>query len=155
MRGVEPHGGRAVIIAAERDIIDADQIADMLHRLGTGTRVGRAHRALPIADADNATGFGDSADFFIGQVAVDLARGLHSAVAGYDRSLRHRQHFSNAGMRQMRDIDDHALGFHPLDNIAAERRKPALLQPVHRSAKLVVEEMRQPRHAETRIVKPV
>ena len=58
-------------------------------------------------------------------------------------------------MRQVRDIDDHALGFHPLDNIAAERRKPALLQPVHRSAKLVVEEMRQPRHAETRIVKPV
>src|SRR3546814_8347826 len=52
VRGVEAHGGGAVVVAAERDMVDADEVADMLHRPGDARGRGSADRAGPIADAD-------------------------------------------------------------------------------------------------------
>src|SRR3546814_9680053 len=55
----------------------------------------------------------------------------------------------------MRDVDDHALRFHRLDDQPSERGEPAFFQAVHRSREVVVEEMGEPRHAETRGMEPV
>src|SRR3546814_19779629 len=43
MRGVEAHRRRAVIVAAERDMVDADEVADMLHRDRKSTRLNSSH----------------------------------------------------------------------------------------------------------------
>src|SRR3546814_7315529 len=91
MRGVEAHRRRAVIVAAERDMVDADEVADMLHRLRDARGRGVADRGVPIADADQAAGRGDPADFGGGEGAVDLARRLHPAVAG-DHRARSEEH---------------------------------------------------------------
>ena len=125
----------------------------MLHRGGNCFGRGVAHRRIPIADADDAAGCGHAFYLLVGQVAVDLARRLHAAMAGYDGAGRRLQDFCDALMAAMRDIDDHALGFHPADNVAAKRGKPALFDTVHRPGKFIVKEMRQPRHAESSGVK--
>ena len=136
-------------------MLNANQIAHMLHRLGRCTRIGRANGALPIADANDATGFGDAAHFVIGQVAVDLARRLHAAMAGDHGTFRHSQDLGNASMAEMRDVDDHALGFHPAQYVAPKRRQSAFFQAVHRPAQFIVKEMREPRHAEPGVVQSV
>src|SRR3546814_12376490 len=67
-------------------MVDADEVADMLHRLRDARGRGVADRGVPIADADQAAGRGDPADFGVGEVAVGLARRLHPAVAGDHRA---------------------------------------------------------------------
>ena len=127
----------------------------MLHRLGRSTRIGGAYCALPITDANDATGFGDAAYFVIGQVAVDLARRLHAAMAGDHGTFGHGQNLGNASMAEMRDVDDHALGLHPAQNVATERCQSAFFEAVHRPAQFIVKEMGEPRHAEPGVVQSV
>jgi hypothetical protein len=138
--------GRAVEIRAQTDIIDADEIADMGDRTRDIFRLERADRALPEADPDHPAGPRHAPDLVIGQVAIDLAGRLDAAMARDHRPRRHRQHVGNRGVAGMRDVDDHALGFHPLHHLAAERRQPALGDAVHRARDLVVEEVRQAGH---------
>ncbi len=120
----------------------------MLHRLGCRARGCVANGGIPIADADDATCLGNAADFIVGQIAVDLARRLHAAMAGHDGTLGHGEDLGNARMRQMRDVDNHALGLHAPNDIAAKGRQPTLFQAVHRTCNLIIEEMREARHAE-------
>ena len=136
-------------------MLNANEIAHMLHRLGRSTRIGGAYGALPIADANDATGFGDAAHFVISQVAVHLTRRLHAAMAGDHGTLRHGQDLGNASMAKMRDVDDHALGLHPAQYLPTERRQSAFFQAVHRPAQFIVKEMGEPRHAETGVVQTV
>ena len=136
-------------------MLNANEIAHMLHRLGRSTRIGGAYCALPIADTNDAAGFGHAAHFVIGQIAVHLARRLHAAMAGDQGTFRHGQNLGNASMAEMRDVDDHALRFHPAQYVATERRQSAFFQAVHRPAQFIVKEMREPRHAEPCVVQSV
>src|SRR3546814_4890524 len=70
-------------------MLDPDEIAHMLHRPRDAGGRQVAHRGVPIADADQPAGRGDPANFGVGEVAVDLARRLHPAVARYHRAPRH------------------------------------------------------------------
>ncbi len=109
--------------------------------------LGRADRALPIADTDHATGFGNAGDFVVGQVAVDLAGRLDAAED--HRARRHRQHFGNRPMAGMGQIDDHSQGLHAAHHFASERREPAFCDAMHRPGDVVVEEMGETRHSKT------
>src|SRR3546814_18547457 len=82
LRRVEAYGGGAIIVAAERDVLDADEVADMLHRLRNARGRGVADRGVPIADADQPARCRDVLALFVRPVAVDLARRLHAAVSG-------------------------------------------------------------------------
>src|SRR3546814_15601397 len=88
-RRVEEHGGGAIIIAAERDILDADEVANMLHRPGDARGRGVADRGVPIAVAAHAAGRGDAPDMFRGHVAGYLAPTLSAASARADPACRH------------------------------------------------------------------
>ena len=155
LRGVEPHGGRAVIIRSQGDMLDAYQITDMLHRLGCRAWARVTQGAIPIANANDAAGFGHTAHFVVGQVAVDLTCRLYAAMAGDDWPRGHRQHFCNTFMRQMGDVDNHALRFHTLYNVATKGGQPAFFQAMHRTRKFIVKEMCQASHAKTSIIQPV
>ena len=143
------------MVRTQSDMLNANEIAHMLHRLGRSTRIGGAYCTLPIADANDAAGFGDAAHFVVSQVAVDLARRLHAAMAGDHGTFRHGQNLGNASMAEMRDVDDHALRLHPAQYVATKRRQSAFFQAVHRPAQFIVKEMGEPRHAEPGVVQPV
>ena len=67
-------------------------------------------------------------------------------------ALCHCKQLGNARMAQMRNIDDHALRFHIAHDLPSEISKPAFLDAMHRASELIVKEMRQPSHADARIV---
>src|SRR5690606_29030685 len=136
-------------------MLDADEIAHVLHRAGRVAGAGAADRRVPVADTDYPAGARNAADFLVGKVAVDLAGRLHAARAGDDRSLRHREDVADTGMAAMRDVDDHPDRLHPPYRLAPFGGQAAFLDPVHRSGEIVVEEVRQPRHAEAGRMEPV
>src|SRR4051794_21967234 len=107
-------------------MVDADEIADMSNgpRHIPGSR--RADRSLPVANTDHAAGLGDALDLVVGQIAIDLARGLHAAVTGDDRTRSHREHFGHGGVTGMGEVNDHPQGFHALNNLTTEGGEPAL-----------------------------
>ena len=128
-------------------MVDPDEIANMFHCFRSGARGGVADGAFPIADADDPAGRRDTSNFLVGEVAIDVAGGLHTAMTGDHRAGRHGKDLRNALVAAMRDIDDHAHRFHPLDGFAAHIGQPALLEAMHRTGQFIVEEMREPRHA--------
>src|SRR5690606_36878338 len=99
---------------------DPDEVADMFDRLRDARGRGIADGGIPIADADQPTGRGDPANLLVAEVAVDLARRLHAAVAGDDGAAGDLEDVGDAGGRAMRDVDDHALRLHRLDHLPPE-----------------------------------
>jgi hypothetical protein len=57
--------------------------------------------------------------------------------------------------RRVREIDEHALRFHPPDHLASEVRESALVLAVGRPAERRVEEMRRSHHADAGLVEDV
>ena len=55
----------------------------------------------------------------------------------------------------MGDVDDHALRFHPPNNLTAKGGQSAFFQAMHRTRQFIVKEMGKPRHTKTGVIQPV
>jgi hypothetical protein len=145
---VKARGCRTVEVRAKPDVINADEIADIGNGSRRVLRISGADCPFPIANADHAAGLGNTGDFLVGQVAIDLACRLDAAMAEDDRARGHCQYVGNCRMTGVRQIDDYSQSLHPAHDLVAERCQPAFSDTMHGARDVIVEEVRKASHSE-------
>ena len=148
---VERDGHRAVPVRAQPDVLRADDADRVDDRAGDGRRVAPAGGRVPEADAHQPAGRGDPAQLVVGEVAPVVGRRADAGVRRDDGARGHAHHVVDRGGRRVGHVRDQAARLHLADELAAERRQPALGDPVRRPAVRRVEEVRGRDHAEARL----
>ena len=135
--------------------VDADELGRRPDRAADRADVVAAGGRRPEADADEAAGRGDAPDMGVDEIADRVVAGPDSGVRRDDRPGRDRQDVVDRAVGGVGDVDEHAPGLHPGDELASGGGQPALLDAVSGPAELVVEEVGRRHHPEAGIAQPI
>ena len=153
--GIKGRGDGAVEVRAQADVIDPGYAHGISNGAGDRRSIRAAHGRVPVADADDAAGARDAAQFVVAQVAP-IVTGAFDAGVRHDHGTRGHGKRAGDGLRRgVREIENHFARFHAAEHFPALFREATFFDAVRGAGEIIVEKMSGGHHAETGVEEDV